>query len=135
VLQCVAVCYSVLQCVAVCCSVLQCVAVCCSVLHFGCSVLHCVAVRCSGLHCVAMYYIVGAFATSRARLATSLTSFRVLQCVAVRVAVRVAVCCSELQCAVGCYGVLQYRRVSNILGKLGEDGDAGRNIHIHAQLV
>jgi len=111
----------VLQCVAVCCSVLQCVA-------FW---LQCVTVRCSVLHCVAVYYIVGASATSRARLATSLTSLRVLQCVAVRVAVR----CSELQCAVGCCGMLQYGRVSNIPGKLGEDGDAGRNIHTHAQLV
>jgi len=68
-----------------CCGVLQCVAVCCSVLQG-------VAVCCSTLHhklqCVAVYCSVLQY---------------VLQCVPVRI----AVCCSELQCVAGCCSMLQ----------------------------
>jgi len=114
---CVAICCRLLQCgAAVCCSVLQqCVAVCCSVLVFVCSqaemkksvvlgprcVVPCVAVccsvlqqLCSVLQCVILW-VIHMFAARNEKECIAWTK------------VRVAVCCSVLQCVAVHCSVLQ----------------------------
>jgi len=60
-----------------------------------CSVLQCVAVLCSVLQCGAVYRYHPCSADVN------------LHCIAVRIAVCVAVCCSVLQCVAVCCSVLQ----------------------------
>ena len=89
------VCCSVLQLVAACCSALQCVAVCCNMLQFVavcCNALQRIAVRCSVLRAAAL---------------RDLSRWQICVRVAVCCSVLQCVCCIVLQCSAVCSGAFQ----------------------------
>jgi len=130
--MCVAVCYNVLQCVAVRCSALQCLhfqlpldcivairAQPCKCFAERCMVLQCVAWCCSALQCRYLaiapkmrchpyppFTYVAVCHNVVWCVIVCCSAFQcMLQCVAVRAAVRCSACCSALQCVLQCVAV------------------------------